>query len=329
MATFHQIFSEQSSAALSTVSLLAVGVIFSIQALFPVPMVHAQTESINAQASMPPSPRLNSALQYFGSSNEAPASSVPNTASEQESVTQSISSEKPYVGDEGIPVMAETVVEGSAIDSFPDPFDVGPQTVVNDPWESFNADVFQFNYDMDRYLLKPVAKGYNAVIPPDVQGSLANAFNNMGFMTRFLNSLFQGKYGRAGIETKRFLINSTIGVAGLFDVAKYVFETEAPPSEDTGQTLALYGMESGPFLILPFMPPLTVRDAVGYVGDVAMNPLNYFIPFFPNFGLNVDRTVNDRSLNLDKFAGIEESTVDLYGAVRSGYFDSRAKDLRE
>lgn len=327
MATFHREFWKQSSISRSKFSLLVVGAIFSMQALLPLQVVHAQAESTNAQASMPPSPRLNSTLQYFGSSNEAPASSVSNTSSEQESVPQS--TEKPYVGDEGIPVMAETVVEGSAIDSFPDPFDVGPQAVVNDPWESFNADMFQFNYDMDRYLLKPVAKGYNAVIPPDVQGSMANAFDNMGFMTRFLNSLFQGKYGRAGIETKRFLINSTIGVAGLFDVAKYVFDTEAPPSEDTGQTLAMYGMQSGPFLILPFLPPLTVRDAVGYVGDIAMNPINYFIPFFPNMGLNTERTVNDRSLNLDKFAGIEESTVDLYGAVRSGYFDSRAKDLSE
>ncbi len=322
MARFHQNVSEQSSVSLSKVSLFAVGMIFSIQAFFPMFLVHAQVI-------MPPSPRLDSALQYFGSSNEAPASSVSNTPSDQESPIQPASLENPYVGDEGIPVMAETVVEGSAIDSFSDPFDDGPSVVVNDPWESFNADVFQFNYDMDRYLLKPVAKGYNTVVPPDVQGSLANAFNNMGFMTRFLNSLFQGKYGRAGIETKRFLINSTIGVAGLFDVAKYVFETDAPPSEDTGQTLAMYGMESGPFLILPFMRPLTVRDAVGYAGDIAMNPINYFIPFFPNLGVNAESTVNDRSLNLDKFAGIEESTVDLYGAVRSGYFDSRAKDLSE
>ena len=225
--------------------------------------------------------------------------------------------------------MAETVVEGSSVETYRDPFDEGPQVVVHDPWESFNANVFQFNYDVDRYFLKPVARGYNAIVPPDVQGSMANAFHNMGYMTRFLNSLFQGKYGRAGIETKRFLINSTIGVAGLFDVAKYVFDTEAPPSEDTGQTLAIYGMNSGPFLVLPFLPPLTVRDAVGYAGDIAVNPLNYFIPFFPNLGLNVEDTVNERSLNLETFEGVEESTVDLYGAVRSGYFQRRAKDISQ
>lgn len=329
MATFQQKFWEHSSASLSKVGFLAVGVIFSFQVVFPISVIHAQEESGTGSVSGPPSPSIDSDLQYFVSPEHTPVSSVSESSSDEEPAAQTTSSEKPYVGDEGIPVMAETVVEGAAIDSFPDPFDVGPQVVVNDPWESFNEDVFQFNYDMDRYLLKPVAKGYNFVVPPDVQGSLANAFDNMGFMTRFLNSLFQGKYGRAGIETKRFLINSTVGVAGLFDVAKYVFETEAPPTEDTGQTLAMYGMESGPFLILPFMPPLTVRDAVGYAGDIALNPINYFIPFFPNLGINAESTVNDRSINLDKFAGIEESTVDLYGAVRAGYFDSRAKDLQE
>ena len=307
MATFHQPCWDHLS--ISRAVVLMVGASFSIQLVMLAPVVFAQTDtSVDAQGGQPtapPSPRLDSNLQYFGSSDT------------------------PYVGDDEIQMMDETVVEGSTIDSFNDPFDEGPQTVVHDPWESFNSEMFQFNYNMDRHLLKPAAKGYNAIIPPDVQGSIANVFHNMGFISRFLNSLFQGKYGRAGIETKRFLINSTIGVAGLFDVAKYVFDTEAPPAEDAGQTLAVYGFESGPFLVLPFMRPFTVRDAVGYAGDIALNPINYVIPFFPNLALNAEDTVNERSLNLDTFEGIEESTVDLYGAVRSGYFQRRAKDIRE
>ena len=330
MATVHRRFCKERD--ILRVACFSVGAFFSIQIVVPGPMVYAQTGSDanakNVESALPPSPRLDSGLQYFGSSNEPlEEPEAQGSSSDEPSATQRIAPEKPYVGDEGIPVMAETVVEGSSIDSFHDPFDEGPEVIVHDPWESFNAPVFQFNYDMDRYLIKPVAQGYNMVVPPDVQGSLANAFNNMGFMSRFLNSLFQGKYGRAGIETKRFLINTTIGVAGLFDVAKYVFETEAPPSEDTGQTLAIYGMESGPFLVLPFLPPFTVRDAVGYAGDIAMNPFNYFIPIVPNFGVNVENKVNDRSLNLETFEGVEESTVDLYGAVRSGYFQRRAKDI--
>ncbi len=306
MATFRQTFWDHLS--ISRAVLLMVVASFSTQLVILAPVVFAQTDTVgnaqNIQPMAPPSPRLDSDLQYFGSSGET-------------------------VEDEGIPMMAETVVEGSTIDSFDDPFDEGPQTVVQDPWESFNSEMFQFNYNMDRYVLKPAAKGYDAVIPPDVQGSIANVFHNMGIMSRLLNSLFQGKFGRAGIEMKRFLINSTIGVAGLFDVAKYVFDTEAPPAEDAGQTLAVYGYESGPFLVLPFMRPFTVRDAVGYAGDIAMNPLNYVIPFFPNLGLNAEDRMNERSLNLETFEGIEESTVDLYGAVRSGYFQRRAKDIRE
>ena len=307
MATFRQTFWEHLS--ISRVVLLMVGVSFPIQMVILAPVVFAQTDTVdnaqNIQPTAPPSPRLDSNLQYFGSSDTS------------------------YVGDDEIPMMDETVVEGSTIDSFNDPFDEGPQTVVQDPWESFNSEMFQFNYNMDRHLLKPAAKGYNAIIPPDVQGSIANVFHNMGFISRFLNSLFQGKYGRAGIETKRFLINSTIGVAGLFDVAKYVFDTEAPPAEDAGQTLAVYGFESGPFLVLPFMRPFTVRDAVGYAGDIALNPINWVIPFLPNLGINAENKMNERSLNLETFEGIEESTVDLYGAVRSGYFQRRAKDIRE
>ena len=75
--------------------------------------------------------------------------------------------------------------------------------------------------------------------------------------------------------------------------------------------------------------PLTVRDAVGYAGDLALNPMNYFVPFLPNFAQNVERTLNERSLNLETFEGVEESTVDLYGAVRSGYFQRRAKEISE
>jgi len=306
MATFHQTFWGHLS--ISRAVLLMVVASFSTQLVILAPVVFAQTDTVgnaqNIQPTTPSSPRLDSDLQYFGSSEAT-------------------------VEDEGIPVMAETVVEGSTIDSFNDPFEEGPQTVMQDPWESFNSEMFQFNYNIDRHLLKPAAKGYDAVVPPDVQGSIANVFHNMGIMSRLLNSLFQGKYERAGIEMKRFLINSTIGVGGLFDVAKYVFDTEAPPAEDAGQTLAVYGFESGPFLVLPFMRPFTVRDAVGYAGDIALNPINYVIPFFPNLALNAENTVNERSLNLETFEGIEESTVDLYGAVRSGYFQRRAKDIRE
>jgi len=226
--------------------------------------------------------------------------------------------------EEDIQVMDETVVEGTLEDPF-----ATESEPVHDLWEPFNANVFTLNYNLDRYALKPAARVYSGVVPPDVQDSLSNAFDNLGFASRFLNSIFQGKFDRAGIEMNRFLLNSILGVGGLFDVAKYMFGIEAPPAEDTGQTLATYGMASGPYLVLPLLPPMTVRHAVGYAGDIFMNPVNYFIPFIPNLGLNASDRLNDRAVNLETFEGLEESTIDLYGAVRSGYLDRRAKDIQE
>lgn len=227
--------------------------------------------------------------------------------------------------DEEITVMEETVVEGM----FEDPFATESEPV-RDPWEPFNSRTFALNYNLDRYMLKPAARVYSGLVPSDVQNSLGNAFDNLGFASRFLNSVFQGKFGRAGIEMQRFLLNSTLGVGGLFDVATHMFGIEVPPAEDTGQTLASYGIDSGPYLVLPFFyQPMTVRDAVGYAGDIFMNPVNYFIPFIPNLGLNATDLFNNRASNLETFQGLEESTIDLYGAVRSGYMDRRAQEIQE
>ena len=270
----------------------------------------------------PPRPALHHDLQYF-----APPPAATDSPAPGGSGSPTVDTLPGAFGDDGeeIQMMTETVVEGT----FVDPFDVGESESVQDPWESFNATMFAFNYRVDRYLMRPVAKAYNVVIPPDVQNSLAGAVDNMGFVARLLNNLFQGKFREAGIETQRFFINTTIGVGGLFDVATHMFEIEAPPTEDTGQTLAVYGVGTGPYLVLPLLPPMTVRDVAGNAGDIFLNPVNYVIPFFPNLGVNAMDRINDRSLNLERFEGIEESTIDLYGAARSAYFERRTKDARE
>ena len=146
--------------------------------------------------------------------------------------------------EEEIPLMEETLVE----DTFEDPFATESEPV-RDPWEPFNTNIFTLNYNLDRYALKPIARVYSAVVAPDLQDSFANAFYNLGFASRFLNNVFQGKFDRAGTEMQRFLLNSILGVGGLFDVAKYMFDIEAPPVEDSrsdpgilwGYFRALYG----------------------------------------------------------------------------------------
>ena len=198
-----------------------------------------------------------------------------------------------------------------------------------DPWEPFNDKMFWFNRNVfDRFLLKPVATGWDFILPDMVQRSVKNALDNLNVVKRLVNSLLQAKWGGAGREVARFSINSTIGVAGLFDVAKDGFGIRQS-DEDTGQTFGVWGVGPGPYLVLPFLPVMTVRDGVGLVADAAMNPMGYFIPLWASAAVYTTYAVNERSLNLDKFERVEESVVDLYSAVRNGYLQRRAAAIRE
>ena len=217
----------------------------------------------------------------------------------------------------------------------------------NDPWETVNANIFEFNRQVDRFVLKPVAKGYDFVMPDLVQVGISNIFTNLRFAPRFLNNVFQGKIKGAGIEMGRFLINSTVGLAGFYDLATKI--DLVTPEEDLGQTLGFYGVRPGPYLVLPLLQPFTVRDFVGYVGDVFLNPINWLVvPIIEvggipsviahknrmtssiiQYGARVGEIVNERSRNLQKFQGVEEATLDLYTAVRNAYLQKRAQAVRE
>ena len=198
-----------------------------------------------------------------------------------------------------------------------------------DPWESFNEAMFSFNRNVvDRFLLKPVAVVWDALLPDPVQRSVHNALDNLSVVRRVVNNILQLKMEGTGREIARFTINSTVGIAGLFDVAKDGFGIQQS-DEDTGQTMGVYGIGPGPYLILPFLPPMTVRDGIGLAADGAMNPLNYFIPFAATAGIYGTNAVNERSLNLDKFERVEETVVDLYSAVRNAYLQRRAAAIKE
>jgi phospholipid-binding lipoprotein MlaA len=196
-----------------------------------------------------------------------------------------------------------------------------------DPWESFNERMFEFNRRLDRYALKPVAKGYDKVVPDDVQRMIANAFDNVGSVKRLVNSLLQAKWDGAGREFGRFLLNTTVGIGGLFDVAKHAGVQKS--NEDFGQTLGVYGAGPGPYLILPFFPPMTVRDGIGRGVDGFLDPLSYLLSFVELLILKVEDTVNDRSLNLELFQGFEETVVDMYSAVRHAYLERRKNLIKE
>ena len=197
-----------------------------------------------------------------------------------------------------------------------------------DPWERFNETMFDFNRKLDRFALKPAAQVYNVIMPEPFQVLIANGFDNISFVPRAVNSLLQGKWGGAGREFSRFLINSTAGIGGLFDAAKYWGIEKS--REDFGQTLGVWGVGPGPYLILPFMEPLTVRDGIGKAVDGVMDPLSYVLPFFwVRLSMKIGETVNDRSLNLDLYQGFEESVIDMYSAVRHGYLRRREQLIKE
>jgi phospholipid-binding lipoprotein MlaA len=213
---------------------------------------------------------------------------------------------------------AEAAEDGGAGDDFD-----------SDPWEPFNDKMFTFNREvLDRFVLKPVATAWDFVLPDQVQKGIHNIFDNLAVVRRVVNNSLQLKWAGAAKEVARFTINSTVGVVGFFDVAKDGFGIEQS-DEDTGQTFGVWGMGPGPYLVLPFLPPLTVRDGVGYALDAAMTPYVYFIPWYANVGSTATNTVNERSINLDRFERVAESTVDLYSAVRNAYLQRRAAAIRQ
>src|SRR5690554_1587943 len=134
-----------------------------------------------------------------------------------------------------------------------------------DPWEPVNRAVFRFNDTLDTYALRPVARGYDRVMPQFLNDGVTNVFNNLGEPKNLVNNLLQGKTRDAGIDTARFLLNTTIGVGGVFDVATRMGLQRN--DEDFGQTLGAWGVDSGPFVMLPFFGPSTVRDAGGRAAD--------------------------------------------------------------
>ena len=246
-------------------------------------------------------------------------------------------------------VVAQGPEQGATADEPFDPFaksDEGGGEEY-DPWEPFNTKIFEFNRQMDRFVLKPVAQGYDFVMPDFVQVGISNMFYNLRFAPRFLNNVFQGKVKGAGIEVARFVLNTTVGYAGFLDLAKEI--DLVTPEEDFGQTLGFYGVKAGPYLVIPFLPPFTVRDFTGYVGDIMLNPINWLVApvievdnipsviahknrlttTFVQLGTRVGEIVNERSRNLEKFQGVEEATLDLYTAVRNAYLQTRAKAIRE
>lgn len=198
-----------------------------------------------------------------------------------------------------------------------------------DPWEGFNRNVQSFNDQVDSYVMKPVAKGYRWVMPGFADQGVTNFFNNLDDISVTTNDLLQGKFKQCGLDGGRFLINTSAGVAGLVDVASMI---DLPKhNEDFDQTMGVWGIPSGPYVVLPFFGPSSPRGVVGLVGDAAMNPITY-AGFYvnPNWvgsaistGLGAVKAVDNRAdlLSAEKVA--EEAALDRYDFYKNAYFSRR------
>jgi phospholipid-binding lipoprotein MlaA len=202
---------------------------------------------------------------------------------------------------------------------------------LTDPLGGFNTRMFWFNQKLDSYFLHPVTSGYAKVIPLVARQGVGRFFDNVGVLPRFANNLFQFRLRQAGTEVTRFGVNSTIGLVGLFDPADKWFGLKENP-DDFGLTLGRYSVPTGPYLVLPFFGPSTVRDAVGRVADGAMNPMSYLLPWYITTpvagGEAIVDAVNYRSLNLELFEEVDRYSIDIYGAVQDGYVERRAAAQR-
>ncbi|MCB5161286.1 VacJ family lipoprotein [Marinomonas algarum] len=193
-----------------------------------------------------------------------------------------------------------------------------------DPWEGFNRSMFTFNDTIDGAILKPIAKGYKAVTPTPVQKGVSNFFSNLGEVGNITNNLLQGKWDQTASSTFRFLINSTAGWFGLFDVASELGLKEY--DEDFGQTLGHWGISSGPYLVLPFFGPSTVRDGSGLVAE--------YISIDETEILDLDNKEELALLGLDlvetraRYLNAENMIVgDRYSFVRDVYLQTRAFEV--
>ena len=192
-----------------------------------------------------------------------------------------------------------------------------------DPWQGFNRTVYGFNDTLDQALLKPTARGYQAIAPDFVESGVRNFFSNINDVSVAVNNLLQGKVENAFSDVGRVLINTTVGLLGLFDVASDMGLQKH--NEDFGQTLAAWGVDSGPYLMLPFFGPSTLRDSTSVpVDNFLLNPINHIDMEKSDrmYVMAVDVvSVRAELLSLEKT--VDEISTDKYSFIREAYLDRR------
>jgi phospholipid-binding lipoprotein MlaA len=194
----------------------------------------------------------------------------------------------------------------------------------SDPWKGFNLAMFKFNNALDQYFVAPVARGYRAVTPQWGRDRVKDFFNNLGETKNFANSLLQGDVEGAFRSFWRVIINTGFGIGGFHDVAKGFGLKEK--EKDFSQTLAIYGLNTGPYLVVPLMGPSTARDFFGNLSDRAVEPTTY-METAADISLSAGNIIHIRENILDFTDDAERNSFDLYSTYKSGYLQRRQKQI--
>ncbi|WP_043587771.1 MlaA family lipoprotein [Geminisphaera colitermitum] len=206
---------------------------------------------------------------------------------------------------------------------------------VFDPLEPLNRLTFKFNDGLYDYVLRPISKGYTKVVPEPVRGGLSNFFENIKFPIRFVNSVLQFKFKRAGQETGKFFVNTIGGLGGFIKLSDEVPSLADIPREDTGQTIGRWGIGAGPYLVLPILGPGSLRDTVGLVGDYYLNPLvwndtkDLLNNWETSLAIDTLNVVNETPNLLRTYDAPRQNAIDPYLSVRNAYLQYREAEVKK
>ena len=191
---------------------------------------------------------------------------------------------------------------------------------VMDPFEPVNRSIYRFNEAADKYVARPIARGYQIIVPAILRTAVTNFFDNLSYPVDIINAVLQGKFKQAGLDTSRLVINTTVGVFGFMDPATNV--GLAKHDEDFGQTLGVWGVPEGPYLMIPFFGPRTVRSGVGTIADIYINPQFLLFSSSVQTKLNIFWLIHRRSMliGIDKEV---QRAFDPYAFVRDAYQQNR------
>jgi len=206
---------------------------------------------------------------------------------------------------------------------------VGSAPRIPDKVEGLNRFFFKFNDGFYRFALRPISKGYAAVVPQPVRRGIGNFFNNLGYPTRLAGNLLEGEGKGALRETGRFLVNTTVGVAGFFQVADDIPELRVPPS-DIGQAFSTWGLGHGTYLVLPLMGPTSLRDGIGGgISGVYLSPVKYLPEWEYSASARALDVINESPELMKNYFNFKSSAIDPYAGLRDAFSARRAQQVRE